>query len=76
MTHYEPIENVHKNQILYKSKIPADISDKIFKNAVNNAKKIAENFSYVGVLTIEFLLHKKMNYWLMNLLHVFIIQVI
>ena len=30
MISYEPIENVHKNQILYKSKIPADISDKIF----------------------------------------------
>ena len=39
MTNYEPIENVHQNQILYKSKIPADISDKIFKSAVNNAKK-------------------------------------
>ncbi len=54
MSSYEPIENIHKNQILYKSKIPADISDKIFKNAVNYAKKIAENFSYVGVLTVEF----------------------
>ena len=54
MTIYEPIENVHKNQILYKSKIPADISDQIFTKAINNAKKIAEKFSYVGVLTIEY----------------------
>ena len=54
LSYYEPIENVHKNQILYKSKIPADISDQIFKKAVNSAKKIAENFSYVGVLTVEF----------------------
>ena len=59
MTNYEPIENVHQNQILYKSKIPADISDKIFKNAVNNAKKIAENFLYVGILTIEYFITKK-----------------
>ena len=59
MTNYEPIENVHKNQILYKSKIPADISDKIFKSAINNAKKIAENFSYVGILTIEYFITKK-----------------
>ena len=54
LSYYEPIENVHKNQILYKSKIPADISEKIFKGAINNAKKIAENFSYIGVLTVEF----------------------
>ena len=54
LSYYEPIENVHKNQILYKSKIPADISEKIFKDAINNAKKIAENFSYIGVLTVEF----------------------
>ncbi len=59
MTNYEPIENVHQNQILYKSKIPADISDKIFKSAVNNAKKIAENFLYVGILTIEYFINKK-----------------
>ncbi len=59
MTNYEPIENVHQNQILYKSKIPADISDKTFKNAINNAKKIAENFSYVGILTIEYFITKK-----------------
>ncbi len=59
MTNYEPIENVHQNQILYKSKIPADISDKIFKSAVNNAKKIAEKFSYVGILTIEYFITNK-----------------
>ena len=59
MTNYEPIENVHQNQILYKSKIPADISNKIFKSAINNAKKIAENFSYVGILTIEYFITKK-----------------
>ena len=55
---YEPIENVHKDQILFKSKIPANISDKIFKEAINNAKKIAESLSYIGVLTVEFFLTK------------------
>ena len=58
MSSYEPIENVHKNQILFKSKIPANISDKIFKEAINNAKKIAESLSYTGVLTVEFFLTK------------------
>ena len=51
---YEPIENIHKNQILFKSKIPADINDKIFKKAISNAKKISEKFNYVGVLTVEY----------------------
>ena len=59
MTNYDPIENVHQNQILYKSKIPADISDKIFKSAINNAKKIAEKFSYIGILTIEYFITNK-----------------
>ena len=59
MISYEPIENIHKNQILYKSKIPADISDEMFKSAINNAKKIAENFSYIGILTIEYFITKE-----------------
>ena len=54
LSFYEPIENIHKNQILYKSQTPADIDQKIFKEAIDNAKKIAEKFSYVGVLTVEY----------------------
>ena len=54
LSFYEPIENIHKNQILFKSKIPADINDKIFEEAINNAKKIAKKFAYVGVLTVEY----------------------
>ena len=56
---YEPIENIHKNQILYKSKIPANISNQIYKEAINNAKKIAEKFNYVGVLTVEYFITEK-----------------
>ncbi len=58
LSYYEPIENVHKNQILYKSKIPANIGKEIYKEAINSAKKIAENFSYVGTLTVEFFITK------------------
>ena len=57
--YYEPIENVHKNQILFKSKIPADINDKIFKDAIKYAKKISEKFNYVGVLTVEYFITEK-----------------
>tara|TARA_Y100001970_G_C14059110_1_gene763227 strand:+ start:53 stop:1099 length:1047 start_codon:yes stop_codon:yes gene_type:complete len=58
LSYYEPIENVHKNQILYKSKIPANIDKEIYKEAISSAKKIAEKFSYVGALTIEFFITK------------------
>ncbi len=59
MSSYEPIENVHKNQILFKSKIPADIDDKILGKAISNAKKISEKFNYVGVLTVEYFITEK-----------------
>ena len=59
MSSYEPIENVHKNQILFKSKIPADIDDKILEKAISNAKKISEKFNYVGVLTVEYFITEK-----------------
>ena len=34
---YEPIENIHKDQILNHSKIPADINKEIFVKAQGNA---------------------------------------
>ena len=51
---YEPIENIHKDQILKHSKIPADISDEIFKQAQAYAKLIAEKLDYVGTLCVEY----------------------
>ena len=36
---YEPIENIHKDQILKYSKIPADIDPKIFQKAQIKCKK-------------------------------------
>ena len=54
LSFYEPIENEHRNQILFKSKIPADINNKIFEQAISDAKKISEKFNYIGVLTVEF----------------------
>ena len=43
---FEPIENVHKNQILINSIIPAKISDKIHQQAIDNAKVIAEDLNF------------------------------
>ena len=58
LSFYEPIENEHQNQILFKSKIPADINNKIFEEAISNAKKISEKFNYIGTLTVEFFITK------------------
>ena len=51
---YEPIENIHKDQILKHSKIPADISDEIFKKAQAEAKLIAEKLDFIGTLCVEY----------------------
>ena len=58
MSIYEPIENMHKNQILKHSKIPAEINDKIFKEALENAKKIAKSLNYVGTMAVEYFINK------------------
>ena len=51
---YEPIENIHEDQILKYSKIPADITDEIFKKAQANAKLIAEKLDYIGTMCVEY----------------------
>ena len=56
---YEPIENIHKNQILKYSKIPANISDEIFKKAQQNAKLIAEKLDFIGTMCVEYFIDQK-----------------
>ena len=55
---YVPIENVHENQILKHSKIPAEINDKITSEALQSAKKIAEYLDYVGTMTVEYFINQ------------------
>ena len=55
---YAPIENVHENQILKHSKIPAEINDKIISEALQNAKKIAKHLDYVGTMTVEYFINQ------------------
>ena len=62
---YAPIENVHENQILKHSKIPAEINDKITSEALQSAKKIAKNLDYVGTIAIEYFINKN-NVLLVN----------
>ena len=58
---YEPIENMHEDQILKHSKIPAEIHDKIIDQSKLWAMQIAEELKYVGTLCVEFFIDKNEN---------------
>ena len=58
---YEPIENVHEDQILKNSSIPADISKKILEQSRLWAMQIAEELKYVGTLCVEFFIDRNDN---------------
>ena len=58
---YEPIENVHQNQILKNSKIPAEISLKILNQSREWASTIAEEMKYIGTLCVEFFIDRNEN---------------
>ena len=55
---YEPIENIHQNQILKKSKIPADIGDELKNKSKEWAKKIANELDYIGTMCVEYFVDK------------------
>ena len=58
---YEPFENLHINQILNKSTIPADISKVIFKKAQKQAKLFAEKLNYIGTMCVEYFIDENNN---------------
>ena len=58
---YEPIENVHEDQILKHSKIPADVSKEIIIKSTEWSKKIVEDLDYIGTLCVEFFIDKNDN---------------
>ena len=51
---YDPIENVHEDQILKYSTIPSDISDEIQTKSIESAKQVVEKLDYIGTLCVEF----------------------
>ncbi len=55
---YEPIENIHKDQILNTSIIPANITKEIFGEAQHIATIISEKLDYVGTMCVEFFIDK------------------
>ena len=58
---YEPIENVHEDQILKYSRIPANISEKNLKLSKKWSTQIAEELKYVGTLCVEFFVDRNEN---------------
>ena len=58
---YEPIENVHEDQILNNSKIPAEISNKILEQSKLWATLISEELKYIGTLCVEFFIDRNDN---------------
>ena len=58
---YDPIENVHEDQILKHSKIPADINEKILTQSKLWAMQLAEELQYIGTLCVEFFIDKNEN---------------
>ncbi len=58
---YEPIENIHEDQILKFSKIPSDINNNISKKSKDWAVKIAEELDYIGTLCVEYFIDKNDN---------------
>tara|TARA_B100001093_G_scaffold205473_1_gene197539 strand:- start:537 stop:1154 length:618 start_codon:yes stop_codon:yes gene_type:complete len=58
---YDPIENIHQDQILKHSKIPAEISKKILNQSKEWASIIAEELKYIGTLCVEFFIDRNEN---------------
>lgn len=56
--HYGVIENEHENHILDISFAPAIVSEKVFREAVEIARSVADTLDYVGTLCVEFFLTK------------------
>jgi 5-(carboxyamino)imidazole ribonucleotide synthase len=46
-------ENIHVDNILYQSIVPARISDEIQANAIRKAKELADSLGLVGTLAVE-----------------------
>ena len=58
---YEPIENLHINQMLSRSTIPADIDKVISEKAKQYARLIAEKLDYIGTMCVEYFIDKENN---------------
>jgi len=58
---YDPIENVHEDQILKYSKTPAEINENLFNQSKEWAIHIAEELGYIGSMCVEYFIDKNEN---------------
>ena len=58
---YDPIENIHEDQILKYSKIPAEINRDLFNKSKEWAKYISEELNYIGTMCVEYFIDKNEN---------------
>ena len=58
---YEPIENIHEDQILKYSSIPANVSENIINQSRDWAISIAEELKFIGTLCVEFFVDRNEN---------------
>jgi len=56
---YDPIENIHKDQILDTSTIPANINEEIANLSKDYAVKLANELNYVGTMCVEYFIDNK-----------------
>ena len=58
---YEPIENIHKDQILDTSTIPSSVSHEITNLSKKYAKLLADKLDYIGTMCIEYFIDENDN---------------
>ena len=58
---YEPIENIHKDQILDTSTIPSSVSNEITNLSKKYAKLLADKLDYIGTMCIEYFIDENDN---------------
>mgnify|MGYP001295027816 CR=1 FL=1 len=58
---YEPIENIHEDQILKESTIPASINEKLLQLSKLWAIQLSEELKYIGTLCVEFFIDRNDN---------------
>ena len=64
---YEPIENIHEDQILKYSKIPAEINKRLFDESKEWSIRIAEELKYIGTLCVEFFIDRNENLYVIEI---------
>jgi 5-(carboxyamino)imidazole ribonucleotide synthase len=54
MSHFDPVENLHRNHILDVSVAPAQVPDDLRSQAIDVSRAVLEALDYIGILCVEF----------------------